>query len=238
MNPPIVESPRGVTLVAGGPVAARDLAQALRLAPDLVAVDGGADRLLAAGLMPRAVIGDLDSLSGAGRAMLPPDRLFPIAEQETTDFDKALRSVAAPFVLALGVLGGRLDHALAVLSVLAARQAERPVLALSRQDVVFAAPPELRLDLRPGDRLSLWPVLPVTGRSRGLEWPIDGLDFSPVGRLGTSNRVSGGRVDLAFDGPGMLVILPRGRLIAALAALTGGGAPRSARGARGRGPRP
>lgn len=229
MNHPIVESREGITLVAGGPVAARDLTSALLRAPVLVAADGGADRALALGHMPAAVIGDFDSI-GAARDRLPADILHPVAEQETTDFDKALRSVAAPFVLALGVLGGRMDHALAAMTVLAARGAAGapPGIALSRDDVVFCAPPRLDLALAAGDRLSLWPMAPVGGQSRGLDWPIDGIAFSPAGRIGTSNRVTDGAVSLRLDGPGMLVILPRARLDAALAALTGQPARRAA----------
>lgn len=219
MNHPIVESPGGITLIAGGPVSAPVIAQAVALAPTVVAADGGAGRALRAGLMPRAVIGDFDSITPAARAAIPADRLHPVAEQDSTDFDKALRHIRARFVLALGVLGGRVDHALAALTVLATPRPGMPVLALSRLDVVFAAPPRLRLDLAPGDRLSLWPLAPVRGQSRGLVWPIDGIGFHPMGRIGTSNRVETGPVDLSFDGPGMLVVLPRARLGAALAAL-------------------
>ena len=92
------------------------------------------------------------------------------------------------------------------------------------RDVVLAAPPRLSLALRPGDRLSLFPLAPVGGRSRGLVWPIDGLRLAPDGRVGTSNRVETGPVELWFDGPGMLVIVPRARLDAALAGLLAAGA--------------
>lgn len=222
MNQPIVESPDAVTLIAGGPCTARDLALALRHAPVLVAADGGADRALALGAEPVAVIGDFDSVSEATQQRLA-GRLFPIAEQETTDFDKALRSIAAPFLLAVGVAGGRVDHELAVLSALVRYRAEggqMPCLLIGAQDVIFAAPPVLDLALVPGDRLSLFPLAPVRGRSLGLHWPIDGLDMAPDGRIGTSNRVSEARVRLEFDQPGMLVILPRARLDAALRGLS------------------
>ena len=218
MIQPIVDARAGVTLVAGGPVSARDLAQALARAPVVVAADGGADRALALGQTPVAVIGDFDSIGDAAR-VLPAAALHRIAEQETTDFDKALRSIRAPFVIALGVLGGRLDHELAALSTLVA-QAGMPVVALGPKDVVFAAPARLTLSLRAGDRLSLYPLAPVRGTSRGLDWPIDGLRLAPDGRLGTSNRVTSGPVSLTFDAGGMLVILPRARLDAALDAIS------------------
>lgn len=223
MNQPVVESRVGVTLIAGGPCGARDLAMALKRAPCLVAADGGADRALALGAEPQAVIGDFDSVSAAARARLGADRLFHVPEQETTDFDKALSRIAAPFVLALGGQGGRVDHALAVLSGLVRHQAQvagqMPCLLLGRQDVILAAPPRLDLRLRAGDRLSLFPLAPVMGESRGLVWPINGLRLTPEGRIGTSNRVAEGPVSLEFDSPGMLLILPRARLDAALAAL-------------------
>ena len=217
----IVESQHGVTLVGGGPVTARDLALARRRAPGIVAVDGGADRVLSAGLNPLAVIGDFDSISLSARMALDPATLHPIAEQETTDFDKALRSVAAPFVLGVGFQGARLDHGLAVLTTLV-RRADRACLLVGPADVVFHAPPRLSLRLAPGDRFSLFPMAPVTGSSRGLHWPIDGLAFAPDGRIGTSNQVTAAQVDLEFSGPGMLVLLPRARLDAAIRALVSG----------------
>ncbi|MDO9526553.1 MAG: thiamine pyrophosphokinase, partial [Gemmobacter sp.] len=115
MKSPIVQSKHGVTLVGGGPVSALGLRRALARAPYLVAVDGGADRALRLGHTPGAVVGDFDSISDQARVLLA-DRLFPIPEQETTDFDKALRSVAAPFFLAVGFSGARIDHGLAVLN--------------------------------------------------------------------------------------------------------------------------
>ena len=71
MKSPIVQSTVGVTLVGGAPVPARDLKIALARAPHAVAADSGADRLLAAGHRPEAVIGDFDSISAAARTALP-----------------------------------------------------------------------------------------------------------------------------------------------------------------------
>ncbi|NJM83401.1 MAG: thiamine diphosphokinase [Tabrizicola sp.] len=224
MSSKIVQSTNGITLVGGGSVTARDLRMAIGRAPEMVAADGGADRLLRAGLTPTAVIGDLDSLSAAAGARLSPDRLHRIEEQETTDFDKALRSIEAPFVLALGFAGARMDHGLAVFNTLVRRAGCRAIV-IGPQDIAFAAPAEIALRLRSGDVLSLFPFAAVRGESEGLEWPIDGLDLAPDGRVGTSNRVAAGRVHLRFDRPGMVVILPRRRLDAAIRALSAPGLP-------------
>ncbi len=205
-----------MTLVGGGPLSEADLSTALALAPSLVAADGGADRCLAAGLAPLAVIGDMDSLSpGAARRL--SDRLHPVAEQESTDFDKALARIDAPLVLALGFAGGRLDHELAALHSLLLR-AERPCLVIGPESLCLHAPPRLDLPLAPGTVVSLFPLAPVRVASTGLRWPTDALLFDPAARIGTSNEATG-PVALRAGARGMLVILPRATLPLAARAL-------------------
>ena len=217
MDQVIVATLQGVTLAGGGPFGKAALSRALRFAPVIVGADGGADRLLQLNAVPQVVIGDLDSISETARLTLA-DRLFPIAEQETTDFDKALRSIKAPFVLGLGFAGARLDHGLAVLNALV-RQPDRRCLILGPKDVTFLAPRALTLHLPIGSRLSLFPMGAVTGRSTGLRWPINGLKFAPDGTIGTSNEVSSKQVQLSFDADKMLVTVPLRALAAVLAGL-------------------
>ena len=111
-----------------------------------------------------------------------------------------------------------------------AARADRPCILIGREDVVFHAPPRLALDLAAGTRVSLFPLRPVTGQSTGLRWPIHGIDFTPGGRVGTSNEALATEVKLEMDGPGMLVILPRDCLDAAVrAVLAAGSAPSTVR---------
>ncbi|WP_422826519.1 thiamine diphosphokinase [Thalassococcus sp. BH17M4-6] len=177
----------------------------------VVAADGAADLLVDAGVRPDAVIGDMDSIRPETRAALPKDVLHEITEQDSTDFDKCLRNIAAPLVLGLGFLGARVDHELAALTVLA-RRADRRCVLVGEEDVILLCPPEFTIDLPEGCRVSLFPLGPVTGRSEGLRWPIDGLEFAPALRGGTSNMATGGQVRLRMDAPLMLLILPRSLL--------------------------
>lgn len=216
MNQVIVDSLEGITLVGGGPVSASQLARATAFAPVIVAADGGADRLVRLGSQPRAVIGDMDSISPSARRQFA-DRLFSVPQQDNTDFDKCLAAIRAPFVLGLGFAGARIDHGLAVLSGLL-RAPDQRCLVVGPQDVTFLCPPELTLELPPGTRLSLFPMGQVTGTSMGLRWPIQGLNFAPDGQIGTSNEVTG-PLQLTFDAPKMLVILPVRYLAAVLRGL-------------------
>lgn len=216
----IVRSSEPITLVGGGWIGENDLDMAILRAPRVVAADGGAGAVLAAGHVPEAVIGDFDSLSAAQRARIPAARLFPIREQDSTDFDKALRNIDAPLIIGVGFMGARVDHQLAAFNALV-RRAERPCLLLGPREVVFHAPSRLRLGVVPGEVVSLFPMRRLRGRSRGLEWPIDGLELAPDGRVGTSNRALG-EVRLELDGPGLLVMVPRRALDAAIRAIAPG----------------
>lgn len=208
-----------MTLVGGAPVAAGTLAAALALAPEAVAADGGGDVVLPPGHRFRAVIGDMDSLAGAERLRAAGTDLFPIAEQDSTDLEKCLRSIDAPLVIGVGFLGGRIDHTLAAANALV-RHAAVTALLLGEEDVCFLCPPRLALDLPAETRVSFFPMAPVRGLvSEGLAWSVEGLELRPDGAIGTSNRTTGGPVRVGFDAPRVLVLLPADCLPAAVAAL-------------------
>lgn len=210
MKSPIVQTLAPITLVGGGDIAPGDLKLALDHSEMLVAADGGARAALTEGQVPDAVIGDMDSLDAETRAAIPQDRLFPIREQDSTDFDKALRSISTPLVLGVGFLGGRVDHQLATFNALI-RHADRACILIGAREIILHAPPALTLTPEPGSVVSLFPLAHVSGRSRGLEWPLDGINFAPDGLVGTSNR-SLSETHIEMDAPGMLLILPRDTL--------------------------
>ncbi len=216
----IVDTNTFVTLLGGGDVNTADLDMALALAPVLVAADGGADTALRHGKTPRAVIGDLDSLSSEGRAAIDDATVYHIPEQDSTDFDKALRSIVAPLILAVGFTGRRIDHELAAYHGLVARPDARCII-LGTDDIAFHAPPQIVLDLPPGARLSLFPMAEMGIASTGLRWATDGIAFHPARKIGTSNEVAVGPVRLTPTRSGMLLILPRVHLAAAITGLVG-----------------
>lgn len=220
MKTKIVQSKTPVLLVGGGACDDKGLTAALARAEAVVAADGGAERLLRAGHMPDAVYGDMDSLSAQSQAQLAPGVLRPIAEQDSTDFDKCLRHIEAPLVIGHGFLGARIDHQLAAMNVLV-RRPDRRCILVGEFDVICLLPPEIMLELPPRARVSLFPMGEVTGTSQGLRWPLDGLRFAPGGTSGTSNEVAdeaGGRPDeaarsaravrLEMAAARMLLILP------------------------------
>jgi thiamine pyrophosphokinase len=203
-----------VTVVGPGALDRAMVEAAHHHAPALIAADSGADRLAEMRLDPHAVIGDMDSVSDPDRWRAGPAHFVHLAEQDTTDFEKCLYATDAPLYLAVGFTGRRVDHTLAVFHTLLRYPSKRIVL-VGEHEVSALVPPRatLRLAVSPGARVSVYPLLQVTAtHSQGLTWPIDGLEMAPGQRIGTSNEASQPVIEIAFDGPGALVMLERDAL--------------------------
>ncbi|MBB5516123.1 thiamine pyrophosphokinase [Rubricella aquisinus] len=194
-----------VLLVGGGEVTEDALRWAETLAPVCIAADGGADKARALGRHVSVIIGDLDSLEDKSNWITDGVTVLHDSDQNSTDFDKCLKVIRAPLILGVGFTGARMDHMLAVLGRLGRGDAGH-VIILGQEDVACLCPSEISLPVPPGTRISLFPLGACRGvRSRGLHWPIDGLEMTISGQLGTSNRATG-PVEITMDGPCLLIV--------------------------------
>src|SRR6476659_8616142 len=144
----------------------------MRAADLLIAADGGALPLLRAGLLPQLVIGDLDSLAAADVAALAEGgvelRRYP-REKDETDLELALLHAAragATEIDVLGALGGRWDHTLANVALLALPELRgRRARLLAEKQTLFLVRDSIQLEGQVGDTVSL---LPMAGEARGV----------------------------------------------------------------------
>lgn len=213
-----------VTLIGGGVVDKTVLAQARSRAPVLVAADGGANAFRTDRSALAAVVGDLDSLQDveAWRDALGA-RVVELTEQETTDFEKCLYSVDAPYYLAVGFLGGQWDHSLSAVHMLLKRY-DRRVILLGDEELLFLAPRRWRISLPVKSRVSLFPLRRVEAtRSAGLRWGLDGVTLEIGAQVGTSNETASPDVEMDLAGESawssLVVSLDRAHLGAALESL-------------------
>ena len=193
---PVLNYEQPVLLLGGVEVPLPQLHRELSRGLPLIAVDGGANQLLGSDILPDAIIGDLDSLqyreNWAKRC-----KLVPVAEQDTTDFEKCLYSVKAPSYIALGFSGRRLDHTLANLHVMAKHVSSHSVMLVGEHDVVVVCDRDITIDLPQALRLSLFPLTPVAfAGSTGLRYSLSGLHMAIGEMVGTSNTVSSSPVEI------------------------------------------
>lgn len=118
-------SPRRAVIFANGPVADYEsLETQLKPKDTIVCVDGGLKHIDALALIPDIVIGDMDSISHQRLAELGdlvPQIQHP-SEKDETDLELALQwasDSAYEKVLLAGISGGRLDHTLANIHLMA-----------------------------------------------------------------------------------------------------------------------
>lgn len=200
-----------VTLVGGGALTPCMIVEAMAIAPALVAADGAADRLSKLGYSPSAVVGDMDSIQDPDSWERGETAFIRIGEQETTDFEKCLYATSAPFYIATGFTGRRVDHTLAVFHAMLAHPESRVIL-LGELEVIALLPARqtLTLELAQDAIVSIFPLSPVKGlRSSGLLWPVEGLEMVPGKQIGTSNKATQPDVSVAVDNDGALVFLER-----------------------------
>ena len=176
----------------------------------VLAADGGLDHALAAGLTPAGLIGDLDSVSPDGLAWAEAHATIQRhpADKDRTDTELAVAFAAAmdPERLVLVAGGGdRLDHALAAVGALGAREVTGvPVVECWWADQrlrVLHGPARATIEVEPGTTVSLLALHgPCTGVSiTGTKWELDRVDLPPLSGLGVSNVAVDERVRVAVS---------------------------------------
>lgn len=190
-----------VLVVCGSPVvASADLLRRLAGECDhVVAVDRGLDALLSAGLGCDVYVGDADTVSEAGRALVDAAEDFEVERHDPykdyTDLALALDSVRRRWpgaeVVATCATGGRPDMALSVLGLLASYK-EAPVWIAEDKVTsrILHRGESWTIDGAEGKTFSTIAIAPNTEVSEhGLEWELDHAPLGLLADTGISNIV-------------------------------------------------
>lgn len=173
---------------ANGEHPPQDLIEEYAAAADLVvAADGGAAIALEAGVIPSAVVGDLDSLPKSARIRFTAAQLHQDTDPERTDLQKAIDycvEAGATRVDVLAAGGGRADHALANLSVVPLYRGVADIRIVDEWFEIRLVDGMARIERAEGTIVSLVAMGTCTGvTTRGLRWELtdETLSFSPRG---------------------------------------------------------
>lgn len=181
-------------------VASADLLRRLAGECDyVVAVDRGLDALLSAGLGCDVYVGDADTVSDAGRALVDAATDFEVERHDPykdyTDLALALDSVRRRWpgaeVVATCVTGGRPDMALSVLGLLTGYE-DAPVWIAEDKVVarILRAGESWTIEGHEGSTFSIIAIAPGTAVSEhGLEWELDHAPLGLLADTGISNVV-------------------------------------------------
>jgi thiamine pyrophosphokinase len=209
-----MNEPRAV-LVAGAPLVWTARLAAIAVAGEpLLAADSGADHLARLGLRASAVVGDLDSLSAATRSWLGEAVMVPRPDQDRTDLDKALAYAfeerGLPRLTVLAATGGRTDHELANLGLLACRGMGDALRFESGHETLIAVCGELVLAAEPGETWSFWTFDPaVRVSTEGVKWPVEDAPLHLSARPSVCNLAVADRVRVRAAGGAVIVMRQR-----------------------------
>ena len=205
-----------VVVTGGNPPDPRSVLRVPPGAP-VIAADRGLDYALALGLDVTVAVGDFDSvtteaLAAAEKAGVPIERHPP--DKDATDLELALDAavgMAPGRILVLAGTGGRLDHELSALLLLASdRYAAADVDALVGAARVHVVRGSRELV---GQRGELCTLLAANGSAvgvttEGLQYPLRGERLEPGSSRGVSNVFEGEAARVEVERGVLLAILP------------------------------
>jgi len=220
MGPPDPRAARGALVFAGGDAPAPYGRPAIRASDLVIAADSGLEHAQALGVPVDLVVGDLDSVDPAALDAAVADgatvERHPAAK-DATDLELALDAAlerGATEVLVLGVGGGRLDHFLANMLLLASpRYSHVRVDARVEGDEVTVVHEHVELVGAAGALCSLLPLGgPAVGVvTDGLRFPLRRETLAPGTTRGVSNEFLGARAHVSLDAGVLLAIVPEPR---------------------------
>ena len=199
-------------LVAGAPLCwIPRLAEMAATASPLLAADGGANHLARLGLRPTAVVGDLDSISPETRAWLGEEIMVSRPDQDRIDLDKALEyafdELGITSLIVLAALGGRTDHDLGNLGLLARLALGERLVFEAADQRVLAVAGEISLAAIPGETWSFWTFDPsVRVTVDGVRWPIENVSIDAARHPSISNEATNDQVEISTTGGSVIVM--------------------------------
>ena len=190
-----------ILIVANGTIEPEvNLPNRAKQADFLIAVDGGADHCVAAGIIPDIVIGDLDSISLKSFNRIKRAEIkilsYPV-EKDFTDLELALKHAVNQGqgeIVILGGLGTRWDMSIANLMLLGADFLKDRVIRMitgNQEAVLLRAGQQIAIYGKIGSIVSLIPLgLDAEGvTTQGLRYRLDNETLVFAATRGVSNQL-------------------------------------------------
>lgn len=204
-----MEMPYKTVIVANGAFPSGSQAlDFLRHAGHIICCDGAVGKLTAVGFTPSVVVGDLDSLSPDERQRWS-DRLHPDYSTEYNDLQKALKYAIAQQmdnIVLLGCAGGREDHFIANLSIMATYDDRLNLLMVTDNGLFRSIRRTTTLPAVPGQQVSVFTkdeTLPLT--FHGLKYPVSHRCFRHLWE-GSLNEATENAFTIEMHGEGVIVV--------------------------------
>jgi thiamine pyrophosphokinase len=179
---------------------------------DIYCADGGANHAYSLGVIPKVILGDLDSITEEVKIYYKKlgvkFKKFPISK-DFTDGELILGEVTAKYkdVLILGGLGGRTDHFLTNLNLL---EKYKNITYEDENEIIFYVKKDMKVYGQKGKIISFIPLTPINSLTlEGFVYPLDGINISRSSSLCMSNIIDKEIVQIKYNNGSVIGIVQK-----------------------------
>ena len=174
----------------------------------VICADSGYDRAKAFGITPDIVIGDMDSTC---EKEIPFEKITYPVRKDFTDSELAVnyaKEKGFDAVLMFGMIGTRMDHSLANISLLS--QLDDAVIIDANNEIYFADG-KFTLSGKIGDTISIIPYKEdiLVAKSKGLDYPLLNTTIKCGTTLGVSNAMIENECEIEIEKGSAFIIRSR-----------------------------
>ena len=174
----------------------------------VICADSGYDRAKAFGITPDIVIGDMDSTC---EKEIPFEKITYPVRKDFTDSELAVnyaKEKGFDSVLMFGMIGTRMDHSLANISLLS--QLDDAVIIDANNEIYFADG-KFTLSGKIGDTISIIPYKEdiLVAKSKGLDYPLLNITIKCGTTLGVSNAMIENECEIEIEKGSAFIIRSR-----------------------------
>lgn len=179
---------------------------------DIYCADGGANHAYNLEIIPKLILGDLDSISIEGRSHYEnlgvKFEKFPVSK-DFTDGELILEEVTTKYrnVLILGGLGGRTDHFLTNINLLEKYQ---NITYEDENEIIFWVKKDMEIKNQRNKTISFIPLTSVTDLTlEGFVYPLDKANISRSSSLCMSNIIDCEVVRISYGSGSVIGIIQK-----------------------------
>ena len=177
----------------------------------LFCADGGANSAIKLGLVPDAIVGDLDSISDAAlKEFKSVSKIIRLKGQNDTDVEKCLKYAYRnkyDEALLVGVTGNRLDHTFCNLGIVLKFFSQIKISLIAENSFLRAYSAKVELKTFPGETISLYGISAKTKiSSQGLQYELQNVSLPFGVRESTSNIAKKNMVRLKISNGVIFII--------------------------------
>lgn len=185
------------------------LSPLLKKKPLIVCADGGANKVRPFGIIPDAIIGDLDSITQKTRLYFSSVPIIRMTDQNSTDLEKVLEYLLVNSVTSatiVGATGDRPDHTMSNFSILLKYHRKIALQFFDERCTVEVVQKKVRFTAEIGQQISLVPMGRCGGiTTKGLKYPLKNETLELGVREGSSNEASASSVEITVKTGSLLL---------------------------------